>query len=31
VLFCPPQTPHDLNRARTQTAVVGSRWLTTWD
>jgi hypothetical protein len=28
--FCPPQTPHDLTRAQTRTATVGSRWLTAW-
>jgi hypothetical protein len=30
VVLCPPQIPHDLTRARTQAAVVGSRRLTAW-
>jgi hypothetical protein len=30
VLLCQPQIPHDLTRARTQAATVGSRWLTAW-
>jgi hypothetical protein len=30
VPLCPPQIPHDLTRARTRAAAVGSRWLTTW-
>jgi hypothetical protein len=30
VPICPPQIPHDLNRARTPAAAVGSRRLTTW-
>jgi hypothetical protein len=30
VLFCPPQISHDLTRAQTRTAAVGSRRLTDW-
>jgi hypothetical protein len=30
VPLCQPQIPHDLTRARTRTAVVGSRRLTAW-
>jgi hypothetical protein len=30
VPLCPPQIPHDLARARTQAAEVGSRRLTVW-
>jgi hypothetical protein len=28
--LCPPQIPHDLTRARTRTAAVGSQRLTVW-
>jgi hypothetical protein len=28
--LCPPQIPLDQTRARTQTAAVGSQWLTAW-
>jgi hypothetical protein len=30
VPLCPPQIPHDLTRARTRAAAVGSRRLTAW-
>jgi hypothetical protein len=30
VQLCPPQIPHDLTRARTRAAAVGSRQLTAW-
>jgi hypothetical protein len=30
VPLCPPQIPHDLNRARTRAAAVGSRRLIAW-
>jgi hypothetical protein len=29
-LFCPPQIPHDLTRAQTRFAELGSRQLTAW-
>jgi hypothetical protein len=28
--LCPPQIPHDLTRARTRAAAVGSQGLTAW-